>query len=768
MRPTTFLSGLALAASLTAAPARAQEQATLRDYPLQRIPDRDGRGIASRMTATQVGSVRRVQVGIYLLHPRRGDLDVMLVSPRGTRVRLAQASLRDDRRDLSGVFGLNLVPVESLDRLAGEPFSGGWTLEVRDLRGGATGRLIAWSLLAELESAPPVSQRFEVVLENVSAESALATPFAPGAWALHGRGTPVFTPGRRASAGLEAVAEDGGAPALDAELAQNPDVVAHGVFNTPVGAQGPGPAMPGMSYRFEVTARPGDKLSFASMVGQSNDLFLAPTAAEGIALFDERGRALPERVVDAVAVWDAGTEANEAPGIGPDQAPRQAGPNTGRAEGALGLFADSTRAIPGARALVEPRVTRSGNRYEITITNISDRGGALVSPITPVLHVLHADGFELFREGERAPLGLEPLAEDGNASEWTMRLRGAPGVGSVDVAGPVGGAPGPVMPGQQVQFTLTPSAAYPAFNLASMIGRTNDAFLAFPGAGVRLLDAQGRLRDAAAVEADLRRLLVVWDAGTEANQVPGVGPNIAPLQGLPNTGPADPIDTVRRYGDSTNDLAGPMAGGFARIAVRAIDQRGTYEITLTNTSGGAFPGRLSPVLSVLHRGGELFRVGAPASDGIARMAEDGQTDGLARELMSRGRVTVAQGGIPTGGEYRFTVQADAANRFLNLFTMVVPSNDAFLAFDAQGLELVDAQGRARAASAIEADANRLLVAWDAGSEANQGGGAGPDQPPTAHEQGADEGSGLVRLVNDAVFPVPPAGELVRVRIRPLN
>ena len=31
-------------------------------------------------------------------------------------------------------------------------------------------------------------------------------------------------------------------------------------------------------------------------------------------------------------LWDAGTEVNEEPGFGPNQAPRQAAPNTGRTE----------------------------------------------------------------------------------------------------------------------------------------------------------------------------------------------------------------------------------------------------------------------------------------------------------------------------------------------------------------------------------------------------------------------------------------------------
>ena len=33
-----------------------------------------------------------------------------------------------------------------------------------------------------------------------------------------------------------------------------------------------------------------------------------------------------------ISLWDAGTEVNQEPGLGPDQAPRQKAPNTGASE----------------------------------------------------------------------------------------------------------------------------------------------------------------------------------------------------------------------------------------------------------------------------------------------------------------------------------------------------------------------------------------------------------------------------------------------------
>src|SRR5207237_10364174 len=58
-----------------------------------------------------------------------------------------------------------------------------------------------------------------------------------------------------------------------------------GVYSTRIGATAPGPLAPGEAYEFSFTAGKGQKLSFASMLGQSNDWFFAP-AAGGIELYE--------------------------------------------------------------------------------------------------------------------------------------------------------------------------------------------------------------------------------------------------------------------------------------------------------------------------------------------------------------------------------------------------------------------------------------------------------------------------------------------------
>jgi hypothetical protein len=183
--------------------------------------------------------------------------------------------------------------------------------------------------------------RFIVRVENTSSADGLAAsdgtrwPFAvsPGTWVVHEQDGHLFTVGRKADAnGLEAQAEDGNPEMLVNSLGSRAhgSHMLHGFFNVPVGATGPGPITPGGAYEFTFSAKPGMKLSFAMMFGQSNDLFYAPEKA--IALFDEKGRPTSGDITSRVLLFDAGTEVNQEPGIGPDQAPRQKAPNTGQSE----------------------------------------------------------------------------------------------------------------------------------------------------------------------------------------------------------------------------------------------------------------------------------------------------------------------------------------------------------------------------------------------------------------------------------------------------
>jgi hypothetical protein len=183
--------------------------------------------------------------------------------------------------------------------------------------------------------------QFTVRVENVSTPQTLKlsdgmtapAPTAPVLWTITDDGNPLFTPGRADRGfGLERLAEEGNPGVLADYIKEHMKAVAaSGVAAMPVGDASAGPITPGKAYEFTVSAVAGQKLTLAFMFGQSNDWFYAP-GPKGIALFDASGKPLSRDITGDLSLWDAGTEVNEEPGLGANQAPRQPAPNTGTAE----------------------------------------------------------------------------------------------------------------------------------------------------------------------------------------------------------------------------------------------------------------------------------------------------------------------------------------------------------------------------------------------------------------------------------------------------
>ncbi len=164
-----------------------------------------------------------------------------------------------------------------------------------------------------------------------------------------------------------------------------------GVAAVPVGGDGPAPAHPGGAYEFVIHAHEGDTLTFATMLAQSNDGFLAPNEY-GIALYD-MGEPVSGDVTDQVYYWDLGSERNEPIGEGMYQAPRQAAPNSGPAgDGIVRLASDldDNYSYPTAADIVAVTLT-PGDMGDITvrIENVSDMS-MYPSPITPVFWVVQS------------------------------------------------------------------------------------------------------------------------------------------------------------------------------------------------------------------------------------------------------------------------------------------------------------------------------------------------------------------------------------------
>lgn len=182
---------------------------------------------------------------------------------------------------------------------------------------------------AAAQAAP--ATRFTIKVENISKGEVLklstgkTAPFvsAPVLWAVHtGSSNPIFSGGQPdAGKGLETLAETGNPEPLAKALTGTGGIVSLGAAAQPVGASGNGPITPGQGYEFDIEAAPGQSLSVAWMFGQSNDLFYSNDRP--IALFDAAGKPVKGDMTAQLSLWDAGTEVNEEPGLGPNQGPRQ-------------------------------------------------------------------------------------------------------------------------------------------------------------------------------------------------------------------------------------------------------------------------------------------------------------------------------------------------------------------------------------------------------------------------------------------------------------
>ncbi len=635
---------------------------------------------------------------------------------------------------------------------------------------------------------------FTVRIESVSTGTTLqpsdgsmqAVPLSPGVWAVHNEAGPLFTSGEvDRGDGLEAIAEDGGPGMLAAALANQAGVLESNLFNTPAGAAGPGPVTPGAAYEFTVHAAPGAWLSFATMFIPSNDLFYGPDES-GIRLFNEDGSPVAGNVTDQLSLWDAGTEENQEPGVGDTQVQRQSTPNTGPADpdNTVRLVNDGFP-YPSVTDVIRVTIMPANMvPFTVRLENVStgttlqpSDGSMQPVPLSPGVWAVSMNAAPLYTSGEPdRGEGLEAIAEDGMPGMLAGALTNQPGIVASDLFNtPVGaGAPGPLVPGGAYEFTFlaTPGSR---LSFATMFIPSNDAFYGSSDAGIPLFNADG-----SAVSGDVTDQVMLWDAGTEENQEPGVGDTQVQRQGTPNTGPADPDNTVRLIDDGFNY---PAVNEAIRVTINPLPvtaftvriENVSTGTTLQPSDGSMQPVPLSPGAWALHTTvGPLFTSGEPdRGEGLEAVAEDGSPGMLADALAVQSGVLASNlfntpvgaagpGPLVPGGAYEFTFNAPPGTR-LSFATMFVPSNDLFYGPDENGIALFNGDG-----SPIAGDVTDQISLWDTGTEENEEPGIGPNQVQrqVAPNTGAADSDNTLRLENDA-FTYPALTSVIRVTINPL-
>ncbi len=119
------------------------------------IPDNNPTGISHSIDVSSSGAINYIRVWVALTHTFRGDLDITVVHPDGTRCKLLAQVAGDARPNVIEVFGDTLTPVEPLSRFLGKSRTGTWRLEVRDLAAADIGNLAGWGLILDQSPSLP-------------------------------------------------------------------------------------------------------------------------------------------------------------------------------------------------------------------------------------------------------------------------------------------------------------------------------------------------------------------------------------------------------------------------------------------------------------------------------------------------------------------------------------------------------------------------------------------------------------------------------------
>ena len=391
------------------------------------------------------------------------------------------------------------------------------------------------------------------------------------------------------------------------------------VFNTPDGDIDSGPLTEvGDTYIFSFYAYPGSRLSFATMLANSNDHFFAPGEA-GVELFDDNGDPVTGDITSQISLWDAGTEEEDPATIATEP------------DGDINGDPDDDNTVRIVSSEVSEYLTAAlshdGDRFTVTLTRIN------MGIITPGIAVIHAQDAPLFTVGEPdRGQGLEAIAEAGEATalyDWLnetgtdgapLRLSSSitpfsPGVvyafsgasdplfqqgqsataeSGLEALAEDGGnqtmfdyldgqglsvamSSGPILPGESITFDIEARSG-DKLGFATMFVQSNDWFLAFNNDGVALFDGSGN--PVSGTEYSVQAYL--YDAGTEEDETVGFGDNQALRQSGANTGAADDDTSVRRVGEIDDVQFNKGVITSAPGVAGYVDARGGYNLIQIN------------------------------------------------------------------------------------------------------------------------------------------------------------------------------------------
>ena len=575
-------------------------------------------------------------------------------------------------------------------------------------------------------------QEITVTIENLAPQQGtFLTPFWVG---FHNGNFDTYDRGRPASPGLESLAEDGSTALISQEFLLSGDGTLDGAIAGPEG-DAAGPIDPGEVATATFTLDSDDVnsqfFSYASMLLPSNDAFVANGNPEAIRIFDEEGNFIgADFIIAGNQVLDAGTEVN-------DEAENstaffgQSSPNTGIDQN--GVVQLHPGFVTGGRILSEDgssplalagftNADFSSPDFQVARITISTEDQPL--PIAdPVRITSNLDGSQEVTGGDGDASGTSVLTlnDTGDALEYSLTVSGLD-FGANDLV--AGGAQTPDDTSDDVTRLHIHNA--PRGENGGVVFSLFDTVAPELGNQLNIQGNQDEDLNVTLNENGSVTLAGIWEETDSANN--DLSEFVAEIR---DTQENEDLDLY--FNVHTEEFPGGAIRG--QLVVGDEDNNtppppDLVEVTVTVENLAPDNGTLlTPLWVGFHDGTfDTYDRGRPASAGLESLAEDGNTSLISREFISSGAGLVdgtitAPGGATPGpidiGEttsLTFTLDRSlASSRFFNYASMVLPSNDAFIANgNPEAFEIFDENGNFLGADFV-VTGNQVL---DAGTEVN--------------------------------------------------
>ena len=210
--------------------------------------------------------------------------------------------------------------------------------------------------------------------------------------------------------------------------------------------------------------------------------------------------------------------------------------------------------------------------FTVTIQNVSTTStlqvGALPDrtvPLSPGVWAVYESG-SLFDVDQQANLATERQAEEGMPDIKTTDLNNADWIQVNGEFASSGGADGQIIgAGESVSFSFD---AEPGDQLQfmTMFGQSNDWFYAFDSGGLDLFNGDDP------VDGDVTTKVVLFDAGTELDELPGMGlTQKVDHPGTIDVGLVDPVDAIKVAITRHTTFTIPATSSVIRVTVDSHD-----------------------------------------------------------------------------------------------------------------------------------------------------------------------------------------------------